>query len=148
MSVHEMTSKCINIDFRFNVPCTLFRQKGAQILCFRGNFYCSVNPKYVTIIMYLGVTSMNDINEYSRVDKYKKRRKNTKALSILLVIGIILLVVVSCIWIFGRDDEVLDDKGSAQNSAVTGKYDEAADEHNEESSDNGISSDMAMDEPD
>src|SRR5699024_5263755 len=44
MSVHEMTSKCINIDFRFNVPCTLFRQKGAQILCFRGNFYCSVNP--------------------------------------------------------------------------------------------------------
>src|SRR5699024_10671322 len=47
MSVHEMTSKCINIDFRFNVPCTLFRQKGAQILCFRGNFYCSVNPKYI-----------------------------------------------------------------------------------------------------
>src|SRR5699024_2893367 len=46
MSVHEMTSKCINIDFRFNVPCTLFRQKGAQILCFRGNFYCSVNPNY------------------------------------------------------------------------------------------------------
>ncbi|HLR08282.1 MAG TPA: YrrS family protein [Bacillota bacterium] len=91
---------------------------------------------------------MNDINEYSRVDKYKKRRKNTKALSILLVIGIILLVVLICIWIFGRDDEVLDDKGSAQNSAVTGKYDEAADEHNEESSDNGISSDMAMDEPD
>ena len=47
MSVHEMTSKCINIDFRFNVPCTLFRQKGAQILCFRGNFYCSVNPNLV-----------------------------------------------------------------------------------------------------
>src|SRR5699024_9007143 len=47
MSVHEMTSKCINIDFRFNVPCTLFRQKGAQILCFRGNFYCSVNPNYL-----------------------------------------------------------------------------------------------------
>src|SRR5699024_6367499 len=46
MSVHEMTYKCINIDFRFNVPCTLFRQKGAQILCFRGNFYCSVNPNY------------------------------------------------------------------------------------------------------
>src|SRR5699024_7026602 len=46
MSVHEMTSKCINIDFRFNVPCTLFRQKGVQILCFRGNFYCSVNPNY------------------------------------------------------------------------------------------------------
>src|SRR5699024_2626563 len=50
MSVHEMTSKCINIDFRFNVPCTLFRQKGAQILCFRGNFYCSVNPNYFHII--------------------------------------------------------------------------------------------------
>src|SRR5699024_1884613 len=50
MSVHEMTSKCINIDFRFNVPCTLFRQKGAQILCFRGNFYCSVNPKLKTYI--------------------------------------------------------------------------------------------------
>src|SRR5699024_2095934 len=59
MSVHEMTSKCINIDFRFNVPCTLFRQKGAQILCFRGNFYCSVNPKYTrycfNILLYANI---------------------------------------------------------------------------------------------
>jgi len=91
---------------------------------------------------------MNNVNEYSRVDKYKKRRKNTKALSILLVIGSILLVVLICIWIFGGDDEALDEKGSAQDEAVTGKDDEAADEHNEESADNDISSDTAMDEPD
>src|SRR5699024_1290459 len=56
MSVHEMTSKCINIDFRFNVPCTLFRQKGAQILCFRGNFYCSVNPNYQKHLLSKGIS--------------------------------------------------------------------------------------------
>src|SRR5699024_4838694 len=62
MSVHEMTSKCINIDFRFNVPCTLFRQKGVQILCFRGNFYCSVTPKLVE--EYVNAEMEEDSEEY------------------------------------------------------------------------------------
>lgn len=51
---------------------------------------------------------MNDFDSNSRVNKYDKRRKNTKAISILLVIGSILIVVLLGIWMFGGGDEEAD----------------------------------------
>ncbi|WP_164668531.1 YrrS family protein [Virgibacillus doumboii] len=48
---------------------------------------------------------MSDFDNYSRVNKFEKRRKNTKSLSIFAVLGSILLVVLFAIVIFGGDDE-------------------------------------------
>ncbi|MGY0694302.1 DUF1510 family protein [Virgibacillus sp. FSP13] len=48
---------------------------------------------------------MNDYNNYSRVNKFEKRRKNTKQLSILLVVGGILIVILIGILLFGGGDD-------------------------------------------
>lgn len=44
-------------------------------------------------------------NNDSRVDKFEKRRKNTKSISILLILGAVLLILLIGIWIFGGGDK-------------------------------------------
>ncbi|MFD1038565.1 YrrS family protein [Virgibacillus byunsanensis] len=51
---------------------------------------------------------MSDFDNYSRVNKFEKRRKNTKSISILLILGSILIIVLLGMWIFGGDDEESD----------------------------------------
>lgn len=48
---------------------------------------------------------MSDYNDYSRVNKFEKRRKSTKSLSFFLVLGSILLVLLIALIIFGGDEE-------------------------------------------
>ncbi|QDP40687.1 YrrS family protein [Radiobacillus deserti] len=47
----------------------------------------------------------DEYNPYTRVDKFEKRRKNTKAISFLIGIGSILLVVLIGLIIFGGGEE-------------------------------------------
>ncbi|GAB3795160.1 YrrS family protein [Virgibacillus kimchii] len=53
---------------------------------------------------------MSDFDKHSRLNKFEKRRKNTKNISILLVIGSVFLVALIGIWIFGggSEDEMAD----------------------------------------
>lgn len=44
---------------------------------------------------------MSDNDKNSRLDKFEKRRKNTKNISILLIIGGILIIILLGIWLFG-----------------------------------------------
>ncbi|MFZ3576459.1 DUF1510 family protein [Virgibacillus sp. DJP39] len=48
---------------------------------------------------------MNDFDTNSRVDKFEKRRKNTKSISIFLVLGGLLIIVLLGVFIFGGDDK-------------------------------------------
>ncbi|SHF66986.1 YrrS family protein [Ornithinibacillus halophilus] len=48
---------------------------------------------------------MSNFDSYSRVNKFEKRRKNTKAISALLIIGGLLVIALVGIWLFGGDDD-------------------------------------------
>ncbi|WP_156291174.1 YrrS family protein [Oceanobacillus salinisoli] len=51
----------------------------------------------------------------TRTDRYEKRRKNTKSISILLGVGIVLLISLISIWLFGGgDNEAVDDSSKEQ----------------------------------
>lgn len=63
---------------------------------------------------------MSDFNDYTRVNKFEKRRKNTKSLSIFLVLGSILLIALLGIIIFGGDDKA-DQPAETTQSEKAGK---------------------------
>lgn len=48
---------------------------------------------------------MNDYNSRSRVNKFEKRRKNTKAITLLVILGSVLLLVLFMIFTFGGKDK-------------------------------------------
>jgi hypothetical protein len=48
---------------------------------------------------------MSDFDRYTRVNKFEKRRKNTKLMSLLIVAGSFLIILLIGLWIFGPDDE-------------------------------------------
>ena len=48
---------------------------------------------------------MSDFYRYTRVNKFEKRRKNTKLMSLLIVAGSFLIILLIGLWIFGPDDE-------------------------------------------
>lgn len=61
--------------------------------------------------------------QYSRVDKYEKRRKNTRAITILSLTGTILIVVLIVMWIFvGYDNQ-----GEERNMAKSNQQNEQQD---------------------
>ncbi|GGA69032.1 YrrS family protein [Ornithinibacillus halotolerans] len=51
---------------------------------------------------------MSNFNRYSRVNKFEKRRKNTKLISILMVAATILVLLLIGLWLFGPDDQADD----------------------------------------
>ncbi|MBR7797326.1 MAG: DUF1510 family protein [Bacillota bacterium] len=55
---------------------------------------------------------MSEFDRVSRVDKFEKRRKNTKSISLLLVLGAVLLIVLIGFWMFGGDDEAAKEEES------------------------------------
>lgn len=48
---------------------------------------------------------MNKLDNRTRINKFEKRRKNTKMISVLLVVGSVLLVILLAVWIFGGNDK-------------------------------------------
>lgn len=64
---------------------------------------------------------MSDSN--SRLNKYEKRRKNTKLITILFITGIVLALFLLAFSIFGGDESVSDDRES-DNAEVTIKESE------------------------
>lgn len=48
---------------------------------------------------------MSDFDRSSRVNKFEKRRKNTKLMSILIVAACFLIVLLLGLWIFSPNDE-------------------------------------------
>ncbi|MEN2765906.1 YrrS family protein [Ornithinibacillus xuwenensis] len=48
---------------------------------------------------------MSEFDRHTRVNKFEKRRKNTKLMSILISAAIFLIVLLIGMWIFGPDDE-------------------------------------------
>ncbi|WP_269412127.1 YrrS family protein [Lentibacillus daqui] len=59
----------------------------------------------------------DDNNKNSRVDRFEKRRKNTKWLSIMLVVGAVLVVLLIGTFIFGGNDEADKTSDEKQTSA-------------------------------
>ncbi|WP_106497068.1 YrrS family protein [Lentibacillus sp. Marseille-P4043] len=89
---------------------------------------------------------MNDYNNYSRVNKFEKRRKNTKQLSILLVVGGILIVILICILLFGGGD---DEQSSQPVDHDTNQHEENATESGDDTKSDGsqdTDDEMTMDE--
>src|SRR5690625_4223469 len=58
---------------------------------------------------------MNSDNRQSRLNKFEKRRKNTKKISILMIIAGILLLILLAFWIFGGKEK---DTTSTDNDIV------------------------------
>lgn len=48
---------------------------------------------------------MPPFENFSRVEKFEKRRKNTKAITVLLVVGILLSIVLLYLFLFGEKSE-------------------------------------------
>ncbi|MCJ0930782.1 YrrS family protein [Virgibacillus halodenitrificans] len=67
-------------------------------------------------------------NNDSRVDKFEKRRKNTKSISILLILGAVLLILLIGIWIFGGGDK---EKTTDQTQPSSQEEQNSTDEENE-----------------
>ncbi|WP_373892884.1 DUF1510 family protein [Virgibacillus natechei] len=66
---------------------------------------------------------MGDSDKHSRLNKHEKRRKNTKLISILLILGAILVIILLGMWIFGGNGEEEMDEQNEQ-SAETREQEE------------------------
>ncbi|UJL44917.1 DUF1510 family protein [Virgibacillus sp. NKC19-16] len=62
---------------------------------------------------------MGDSDNHSRLNKYDKRRKNTKLISILLILGAILVLILIGMWIFGGNGEEESDEQNEQSAETT-----------------------------
>ncbi|AIF43352.1 hypothetical protein X953_09440 [Virgibacillus sp. SK37] len=67
-------------------------------------------------------------NNDSRVDKFEKRRKTTKSISVLLILGAVLLILLIGIWIFGGGDK---EKTTDQTKPSSQEEQNSTDEENE-----------------
>ena len=77
---------------------------------------------------------MNDFDKHSRVDKFEKRRKNTKSISVLMIAGSLLVVVLLGMWIFGGgDDQASEEKQTTEENKSTNESNNSdTEESNEE----------------
>ncbi|WP_099158586.1 YrrS family protein [Virgibacillus ndiopensis] len=90
---------------------------------------------------------MSDFDNHSRVDKFEKRRKNTKLLSITLVLGGIFIVVLIGIFIFGGgDDEPTELPNNISNRETTSDSDQKTDNAETDDSTNTDEDNASTDE--
>lgn len=76
---------------------------------------------------------MTDQDKNTRVDKFEKRRKNTKTITILSILAAVLLIVLIGIWIFGGGDKDKQDDAKKDENNV--EIQESTDERDTESAD-------------
>lgn len=79
---------------------------------------------------------MKNSDNHSRFNKFEKRRKNTKLISILIVIGSLLLILLIAIWIFGGNEKDIIDSneqtaGSDTNITINGEDENKANDPEE-----------------
>lgn len=86
---------------------------------------------------------MNGDNNQSRSNKFEKRRKNTKKLSILMIIASILIVILLAIWIFGGKDN---DASSPENNSLENGNIETGDDLDSEDQSNEDTENSITDE--
>lgn len=80
---------------------------------------------------------MDEEKNYSRVNKYDKRRKTTKSITILMAIAVLLVILLIGFWLFGgKKDKENDEQEQSQN---TGEVEES-DEHSNQSSNDSSAS--------
>lgn len=48
---------------------------------------------------------MDNEKNYSRVNKYDKRRKTTKSITVLMIIAVVLVILLIAVLVFGRSDK-------------------------------------------
>ncbi|WP_010650988.1 YrrS family protein [Oceanobacillus massiliensis] len=93
---------------------------------------------------------MSDSDNHSRLNKFDKRRKNTKAISIFLVAGALLLIILLAVWLFGGNDETAEDStGSEQEDSdflVTETEDEDEEAENNAEDDSSANDDSNQEE--
>lgn len=73
---------------------------------------------------------MSDFDRYTRVNKFEKRRKNTKLMSILIIAGSFLIILLIGLWIFGPDEDPEQPNNIASSNDDTTESDEQAEEEN------------------
>lgn len=81
----------------------------------------------------------------SRVDKFEKRRKNTKSISLFLVAGGILLIVLLAMFLFGGGEEKAKNETSSTDSQSENSNNNST---NEDSSNNEPKNETTTDEND
>lgn len=81
------------------------------------------------------------MSDSNRLNKYEKRRKNTKTISLLLILGGILIIILLAIFLFGGSDEEAEGEKSATESTSENKNDSGNDATNDETNDDNTSED-------
>lgn len=79
---------------------------------------------------------MGDDHKQSRINKFEKRRRNTKKISILMVIAGILLLVLLFIWIFGDKDKGSTDQDNHDDPIVIEEKPEPGEQNDNHNSEN------------
>src|SRR5690625_687999 len=72
--------------------------------------------KVINVIWYYNIEAeggerMSDDN--SRIDKFEKRRKTTKSITVLLILGGILIIFLLFMWVFGGDGKKSEESNEA-----------------------------------
>ncbi len=73
---------------------------------------------------------MNDDNRQSRLNKFEKRRKNTKKISLLMIIAGVLILILLAIWIFGGKDKDASPNDDLENIEIEENLNSADQEEN------------------
>lgn len=77
---------------------------------------------------------MKNSDKDSRINKFEKRRKTTKSITILLLLGSVLIIVLLFMWIFGGNDK--ESKGpEGASSEIQRDENDSDDRRNEEDTD-------------
>ncbi|EQB35879.1 MULTISPECIES: YrrS family protein [Virgibacillus] len=78
---------------------------------------------------------MSDLDKGSRLNKFEKRRKNTKSISILLVVVAILIIIFLGFLIFGGGEDNTSEETDSSNSENQSEQEENNNEDNNSSGD-------------
>jgi len=89
--------------------------------------------------------SMDEEKNYSRVNKYDKRRKTTKSITILMAIAVLLVILLIGIWLFGGKDDKDNDKPE-QTQPSSSEIEEDSNENSDQSSNDSSASTEDEDE--
>ncbi|ASN05151.1 YrrS family protein [Virgibacillus necropolis] len=104
---------------------------------------------------------MKDPNKNSRIDKFDKRRKNTKSISLFLILGGILIIFLLGLFLFGGNEETDSGQPSTESTSEknagesndeatkdeTNNDEKTSDENSESTKDDSTNSGDSSDDP-